>query len=97
MSSYVADTLGPTRTQVPFEALRDTLNVEEEVLKRIMHSLSCGKYQVARILVVNDTATASRASLHFHSVVVVVVFVVVVVVVVLVVVVTVLLIFRFCF
>ncbi len=32
--------------QVPFEHLKDALNVDEEVLKRLLHSLSCGKYQV---------------------------------------------------
>ena len=32
--------------QVPFESIREALGVEEEVLKRILHSLSCGKYQV---------------------------------------------------
>lgn len=31
---------------VPFEELRSCLNIEEEIMKRLLHSLSCGKYQV---------------------------------------------------
>ena len=36
----------PGNNQVPFESLRETLGMEEEVLKRVLHSLSCGKHQV---------------------------------------------------
>jgi cullin 1 len=32
--------------QVSFDELRAALNVDEEVMKRLLHSLSCGKYQV---------------------------------------------------
>lgn len=33
-------------SQVSFEELRAALNVEEEIMKRLLHSLSCGKYVV---------------------------------------------------
>ncbi len=46
--------------QVPFESIRESLGVEEEVLKRILHSLSCGKYQVRAL------ATSSHTQAPFY-------------------------------
>lgn len=34
--------------EVPFEDIRSSLNVDEEVCKRLLHSLSCGKWQTLR-------------------------------------------------
>jgi hypothetical protein len=48
------------QTQVPFESIRESLGVEEEVLKRILHSLSCGKYQVRAM------ATSSHTRAPFY-------------------------------
>ena len=31
--------------EIPFEAIRTAVNTDEEVMKRLLHSLSCGKYQ----------------------------------------------------
>lgn len=33
-------------TEVPFEDIRAALGVDEDIVKRLLHSLSCGKYQV---------------------------------------------------
>jgi len=52
---------------VPFESIREALGVEEEVLKRILHSLSCGKYQLivkepaSKVVSLTDTFTVNDA------------------------------------
>jgi hypothetical protein len=33
-------------SEVPFEDIRTALGLEEDIVKRLLHSLSCGKYQV---------------------------------------------------
>jgi cullin 1 len=49
----------------PFEAVRERLNLPEETLKRVLHSLACGKYKVLekepKSSVIKPTDTFSAA------------------------------------
>uniref|UniRef100_A0A7S2V5E8 Cullin family profile domain-containing protein n=1 Tax=Fibrocapsa japonica TaxID=94617 RepID=A0A7S2V5E8_9STRA len=45
---------------LPFSSVRTWLNLEDEVVKRIMHSLSCGKYKVLRKTPEGNTINAQK-------------------------------------
>lgn len=47
--SFNGDSLGgATGGPVPFKSLQETLNMPEDILKKVLHSLSCGKFKVLK-------------------------------------------------
>jgi cullin 1 len=59
-SSGCASTSSSACSAKPFSNLLDTLGMPDEILKRVMHSLSCGKYKVLkRLSATSDADTSS--------------------------------------
>lgn len=46
--TFNPDSLGGQRSSIPFKSLQEYLNIPEDILKKVLHSLSCGKFKVLK-------------------------------------------------